>query len=129
MFCGNPKNHPAHQTEFSNRDNFWCEGVDRVEVKDEIVEKYDPKVQAEDGTEYSKVTIIIEDKQGASIISIPRASFPHAAAKTREHIPLDKPSENFYPDVEMIEFYCKPHKFGNDPAVKIERVVNDGPVS
>lgn len=129
MFCGNPRNHAAHQTEFSNRDNFWCEGVDRVEVKDEIIEKYDPKVQAEDGTEYSKVTIIIEDKQGASIISIPRASFPHAAAKTREHIPLDKPSENFYPDVEMIEFYCKPHKFGDDPAVKIERVVNDGPVS
>lgn len=129
MFCGNPRNHAAHQTEFSNRDNFWCEGVGREEVKDEIVEKYDPSTMAEDGTEYSKVTIMIEDKQGVTIITAPRSSFPHALAKVQEHIPLDKPSTNFYPDVEQVEFHFKPHKFGDEPAVKIERVTDNGTVS
>ena len=125
-FCGNFKNHPPHVVEQPSGRSAYCEGVNREEVKEEIVEKYDPAIQAEDGTAYSKVTIMIEDEKGVTIISSPRASFPHASAKVQEHIPLDVPSENFYPDVEFIEFQFKPHKFGDEPAVKIERVVNDG---
>lgn len=124
-FCGNPFNHDAHSQERPDATSFWCDGVGRVEVKEEIVEKYDPSTMAEDGTEYSKVTIMIEDSKGVTIITAPRSSFPRASVAVQNHIPLDKSSENFYPNVDQVKFEFNPHKFGDEPGLKIERVVSD----
>lgn len=124
-FCGNPFNHDAH--DYGDGPPFvFCEGVDREVVSEVIVEKYEPHKQAEDGTEYSKVTILIEDSKGVTIVSSERVSLPHASAKVSEHIPLDKSSANFFPEVESVEFRFNTHKFGDESGIKIRRVVYDG---
>lgn len=125
-FCGNPFNHPAHNIEGTDG---YCAGVGRQEVKDVIVEKYEPEkveTMAEDGTEYSKVTILIEDKKGVTIIHAPKASFPYASAKTEEHIPLDRNSKHFYPTIDKVDFTFRPHENEEGAPVSIERKVNGG---
>lgn len=127
-FCGNPFNHPPHQD--SNGYGFtWCDGVNRVEVTDTIVEKYDRVTSnmAEDGTEYSKVTILIEDKKGnVTIIHAGKASSPNASVESESYLPLDKAFVEFYPKIEKIDFSFKPHTTDEFPAITIERKLNDG---
>ena len=44
-FCGNPINHFGHSVGDPDGKSYYCEGVDREEVKEEIVEKYSPMVE------------------------------------------------------------------------------------
>lgn len=84
-FCGNPHNHEPHKHEktvmvsgFQELISFWCDGVEREETKEVIVEKFDPTLtedKAEDATRYSKVTIMIEEEDGSvCVITAKRAS-------------------------------------------------------
>lgn len=128
-FCGNPFNHEAHE-----KNGMQCDGVGRVEVKDEVVvEKYEPKLasdMAEDGTEYSKVTILIEDiKTGdVTILHAEKASLPRTEVKSRSYLPLDQDMIFTGAEIDFLRFEFRPHVEDHHPAFTIERKKNnDGP--
>lgn len=125
FFCGNPFNHDSH---FVEDKATWCDGVGRVAVEDAVVvEKFVPELEgsdmAEDGTEYHKVTILIEHKNGdVVIVTAPKASYPRAEASVNPYIPLDKSSVEYYPEIEKVNFVFQPHTTDEGPAITIEKV-------
>lgn len=98
-----------------------------VPVSDTVVEKYEPDLsEAEDGTEYSKVTIIIEDSKGTTTITAGKASFLNAEVKSESYLPMDKAFSEFYPEVTQIDFRFRPHTTDEFPAIIIERNLHNG---
>jgi len=110
-FCGNPFNHDAHSKDRADGSSFWCDGVGRVEVAEEIVEKYDPTVQAADGTHYAKVTIIVEHAdKSTDIIEFEKASAEMLELETERYVAIEYVTKDFNPAIRRAIFSFTPAK-------------------
>lgn len=105
VFCGNPFNHPEHETTEG-----LCGGVHREEIKETIVEKYDPITTAQDGTPYVKIKIFVEHPNGdTDILVCERASRQMLELKTQEYLPWHNMTKNWSPSIESVEFSFQPN--------------------
>ena len=111
-FCGNPFNHEGHEfTRPGDETVRVCEGVGRVEVKEEIVEKYDPNTQAADGTAYSKITIFVEHQDGTSeVLTAEKASAQMLEVEHEKYVAMDVVAKNFDPEIRRAIFSFTPKK-------------------
>lgn len=129
QFCGNPYNHAPHTKELPNGKSFWCEGVQREEVKETIVEKFTPDVSGtEDGTQYQKITIIIEEANGDStIIHAPKSSQTELLIERESFVSLEMTRDgDFKQAVKKATFNFLPNKDGSGKLITIEKVDNNG---
>lgn len=122
-FCGNPFNHEPH-----SEDGLYCAGVERTVVEEKIVEKYDPRTQAADGTSYSKVTIIIEHPvQPTIIIESERSSHVMFEVDTEKYVALEYATRDFVPEINRAEFSFTPNKDAETGiAFTVKRVDKNG---
>lgn len=125
-FCGNPFNHPPHEDE-----DVKCEGVGREEQSETVVERYTPDLEtgsdmAEDGTQYQKITILIEDKKTGhtTIVEVPEGSYPMFLPRYVEHIDLEKDTPMPDPRIEVIRFEFQARATDEAPAFKITRMTD-----
>lgn len=116
-FCGNPFNHVPH-------DN--CAGVFREEVKETIVEKYDPITTAQDGTPYVKIKIFVEHPNGdTDILTCDRASRQMVETKTQEYVPWHNMTRNWTPRIETVEFSFSPNPLDEENGVAFTLELKD----
>lgn len=126
-FCGNPNNHKSHTVEHPSGKSYFCEGVDREEVKEEIVEKYDPTEQAMDGTPYVKVKIFVEHPDGTTeIILCDKASMQMLEVEHQKYVAIEHATRDFNPRIERAIFSFTPFQPEEGPAFTIERKTPDG---
>lgn len=123
-FCGNPFNHEPHE-----KNGIKCEGVNRQEVKEEIVEKFVTQMSemAEDGTEYYQITILVENlKTGdTTIINAPKASRHMLEVEHQKYVALEYVDRDFTPQIERAIFQFAPYQDGEKPAFTVERIQKD----
>lgn len=130
-FCGDPTTHGPHEfpaTVSGRPEMLPCGGVNREAVSETVVEKYVPDtsdIEAEDATEYKKITILIEDKLGVTIIHAGKASTETGKVTSKPYLPLDKAYLEFYPEIERVDFSFTPHTTDEFPAITIERKLNE----
>lgn len=74
-FCGNPRNHDAHDFSGEGFGYYHCEGVSRATVSDKIVERHEPELK-EDQTLYAKVTVIVETYNNVQVLEVESAPYP-----------------------------------------------------
>lgn len=123
-WCGNFKNHGPHEVETGLWDKYHCDGVGVEAVSDEIVEKYDPTVDAAmDGTSYVKVKIFIENpKTGeTTIISCDKASREMFEVEHQKYVSIDYATRDFHPQIERAIFSFSPYNSDEGPAFAISK--------
>lgn len=126
-FCGNPFNHNAHTVEEPSGKSYRCDGVDRVGVKEEIVEKFDPSVEIMDGRPYVKVKIFVEYPNGdTDIVQCDKASAEQFEVEHQKYVALDYATRDFSPRIERAIFSFTPFQPDEGPAFTIERKKNHG---
>lgn len=121
-FCGNPNNHRPHIVTFPSGTSSFCEGVDRIEVSETIVEKYDPAPMTEDGTEYVKIKIFIERQNGDTEIILAEKASAQLFEVDYSKVPnFEDGGRINTPTIERATFSFTPFRDETGNAIKIER--------
>lgn len=116
-FCGNPRNHDAHEYEYMIDHALpplqaWCDGVG-VEAFEKTVERYDPTEQAMDGTPYSEITIAIKDASGmVTTIHAERAAFMQFEVEHQKYVSLEFNDGYRTPRIEKARLEFQPYQYG-----------------
>lgn len=118
IFCGSPIDHDAHEGPKG-----FCQGVQRQYKTDEvIIEKYEPTEMAEDGTAYSSVLIIIEDKDGnINTFRSDRVRQPYISVDYQRELNMDHARWDATPVVESVTLTFEPCPLDGHKAFEAHR--------
>lgn len=134
-FCGNPENHDSHRWQqpiqvsgVQEYRDAWCEGVQREEREEVLVEEFKPETS--DGTKYVNVKIFVEDGDETTIIEIWKTSavqleVDYQSYVSLDNVPVDGELKKWDPNVELIRFSTQPEQYENGPKFSVRKVKND----